>query len=392
VMLATVIAPSGNLEDAVGLIEGFLAAEEADRDPVLRARAQAAMGNWLVILGRTKEAEPLFNEALDKLENADALSALAEAMARRAVHLMVVGRYQESAAMARHARDLAEQLDQTADALRATFTLAAVLIARDRHLEALPELSRGIDVARERGDRFFERMLQGARVQCLVFLGRWSEALSSMPDLLEGHDQPAVVTTLDASYVSAGRGDEAMLAHCAAVAADNLDLSDLEYRSVAAIVLARQAFEGANPHEALTLLDGVLRYADVAGEIGTAAYALAVDASFKANDESAIAGLLAALDGLSPVRVGPVRRAQRARLTAEEAHLRGDEDTAQIHEREALELLESVAAKPLIAAALLDSVRRRGDADALSRAREIYTELGATRWLERIGQPSEVTA
>ncbi|HZU59577.1 MAG TPA: AAA family ATPase, partial [Solirubrobacteraceae bacterium] len=198
VVLATVIAPSGRLEDAVALIEGFLSAEEPGRDPVLRARAQAAMGNWLVILGKASQAEPLFAEALDTLENSDALAALAEAMARRAVYLMTAGRYQECAAMARHARDLAEQLDLTADALRATFTLAAGLIARDRHREALPELERGVEIARERGDRFFERMLQAGVAQCLVFLGRWPEALAIIPELLQGgHDQPAIITTLD---------------------------------------------------------------------------------------------------------------------------------------------------------------------------------------------------
>ena len=391
--LATVIAPSGRLEEAVALIDAFLAADDSQADPILRARAQAAAGNWLVILGRTDEADPLFTEALSTLENADALPALAEALARRAVHLMVIGRYQESAAVARHSRDLAEQLDLTADALRATFTLGAGLIARDRHREALPELSRGVEIARERGDRFFERMVHAGVVQCLVFLGRWQEAIAVLPDLLGGaHDQSAIVTTLDASTVAAARGDDAMRAHCVSVASENRELSDLEYRAVAVIVLAREALESGKPQEALALLDSVLTYAEIAGEIGTAAYVLAVDAAFQASNEAAVDHLLSYLDGLTPVRVGPVRRAQRARLLAEQAHGRGEAAVAQEHEHEALELLESVGARPLVAGALLDSVRRRGDADALAQVREIYTELGATRWLERIDHASEVPA
>jgi hypothetical protein len=39
---------------------------------------------------------------------------------------------------------------------------------------------------------------------------------------------------------------------------------------------------------------------------------------------------------------------------------------------------------PLLAGALLDQVRRRGDAAAVAEARSIFAELGATRWLERL--------
>jgi hypothetical protein len=77
---------------------------------------------------------------------------------------------------------------------------------------------------------------------------------------------------------------------------------------------------------------------------------------------------------------------------AEQAHLRGDRDTAAAYEREAVELLRSVGARPLLAHALLDSVRRGGDVAALTEAREIYEELGATRWLARIDQATGVVA
>ncbi len=44
----------------------------------------------------------------------------------------------------------------------------------------------------------------------------------------------------------------------------------------------------------------------------------------------------------------------------------------------------SVGARPLLATALLARARRSDDAEALSEARSIYEELGATRWLERL--------
>jgi tetratricopeptide (TPR) repeat protein len=344
-----------------------------------------ALGNWLVILGRMDEAEPLFNEALTTLENAAELNALAEVMSRRAVQLMVVGRFEESTAVSRHARDLAEEHDLTSDALRATFTLAAGLVARDRHLQALPEVSRGVEIARERGDRYFERMLLAGLVQCQVFLGRWREAQDSIPELLGGaQDQASIVTKLEASSLAVATGDEALLERCVALAVEHREIPDLEYRSVALIVLAREALERDEPGQALKLLDPVLGFVELAGEIGTAAYALATDAAFVLGDDAPMSRVLAALDALSPVRKTPVRRAQRARLLAERAFRSADGSAAVAHEAEAVELLRSAGAMPLLAGALLDQVRRRGDAAAVAEARSIFAELGATRWLERL--------
>jgi len=36
--------------------------------------------------------------------------------------------------------------------------------------------------------------------------------------------------------------------------------------------------------------------------------------------------------------------------------------------------------------------RRHGEMDSLAQAREIYDELGAKRWLERLAEASEVAA
>jgi hypothetical protein len=45
-----------------------------------------------------------------------------------------------------------------------------------------------------------------------------------------------------------------------------------------------------------------------------------------------------------------------------------------------------------MARALLECARRYPDSAMVAEARAIYTELGATRWLELIQQPSEMAA
>jgi hypothetical protein len=48
------------------------------------------------------------------------------------------------------------------------------------------------------------------------------------------------------------------------------------------------------------------------------------------------------------------------------------------------------ARRPLLASTLLDRLRRRNDREALAEATGIYTELCATRWLDRIERTPEM--
>ena len=99
--------------------------------------------------------------------------------------------------------------------------------------------------------------------------------------------------------------------------------------------------------------------------------------------------------GSSPAsrpRATPLLRAGRARLAAEQAHRRGDAAEADDREQEAIALLRSVGARPLLARALLERARRRDAPAALAEARAIYAELGASRWLARVEEPSGAVA
>jgi tetratricopeptide (TPR) repeat protein len=394
VTLATAIATAGRHEEAHALVERFLENEQADEDRVLRAQALAALANWLTLEERTGKAEPLFTEALATLEHARELPALAEAMARRAVFLQILGRYEECFALTTHALKLAEEHDVPAVALRAMFTHVAVLLGLDQAREALVDVSRGLEIARERGDRTWERMMLSELIQCDVFLGRWNEPeIALIPELLVGeHDAVTNFLIGEAAHVAAARGDDALLARAVELAAVNVESADGETRAMACITLAREALQRGDIDRVIDRVRPVIAMEELSGELRTAGYALAVEVALHGGNETGVAWLLASLDGLRPVDATPVRRAQRARLLAEQAHVRGDEESTAAYEREAVELLRGVSAKPLLAGALLDSVRRRGDGGALAEARAIYEELGATCWLERIDAAVEVRA
>jgi tetratricopeptide (TPR) repeat protein len=251
-----------------------------------------------------------------------------------------------------------------------------------------------LEIARERGDRTWERMMLSELIQCQIFLGRWDDpAVALLPQTLVGeHDAVSNFLLADAAQVAAARGDRGLLARCAEIAGPRRVLEDFEFRAMALLTLAYEARDQGRLDEAIEMVKPMLDASKLSGELRTASYALATDAALTTGDEAAQRDLLASLNRLSPVAATPVRLAQRARLLGEQAYLSGDRDGAAALEREAVELLRSVGARELLARALLDSHRRAGDAGAMAEARAIYKELGAAQWLDRLGAVSEVVA
>jgi hypothetical protein len=97
-------------------------------------------------------------------------------------------------------------------------------------------------------------------------------------------------------------------------------------------------------------------------------------------DEDTLAALEELVDSLAPNGRTPIIRAGQARIAAHRL-AETDVDASEAHEREAISLLREVGARPLLARALMERAARREDPEALAEAREICTELGASRWL-----------
>jgi len=195
----------------------------------------------------------------------------------------------------------------------------------------------------------------------------------------------------EGSLLAAGRGDQELMERFVAEAHRLRGAGDPESRCTAALVHARAAVSRGELAGVAEMVEPVLRIEQVAGELRTAILGVAVDDALRGPDPGKIEGLLEILGALAPVQVTPVRLALRARLEAERAHLMSQAEVAHDHEQEALERLRGAGARPYEVAALLDIARRHDDADALSSARALCAELGATRWLEQIDAGSGVT-
>jgi tetratricopeptide (TPR) repeat protein len=381
----------GRVEDARALLEPFRLADPGT-DPITRAEAVCELAATMVHVGSLEEAGPLLEEALLTLELQQAWPRLANALITRAVYLIYLHRAEEGAAVLGHALRLAETYDLPGIVLRARYNLAAVALEHDRFVEAIEEVERALLLARERGDRSQERRLLGQMIFPLYALGRWDQAASIGAALIRGGlDADAVFAASVMASIAAARGADEVTRRCREIAGELRDSAYIDQRVSAEIVLARDALERGIPDEALGLMRLAARQ-DAGKESVEEAYALAVEAAILLGDDRAIAELIAFVADMPPAGATPQLRACRARLEAEQAQRNGDRDGAERLEEQAIALLRSLEARPHLARTLLERARRRPDPEALAEAREIYAELGATRWLERIDQGAEVVA
>jgi class 3 adenylate cyclase/tetratricopeptide (TPR) repeat protein len=392
VTLAFMLRNLGRIEEAGELLEPFREAGSGT-DRIVRAEALSELAALSIFRGEMAAAGPLLEEALLTLELEQAWPPLANALVTRGVYLLFLDRAQEATGALRHALAMAEEYDLPTIVLRARYNLAAVAIEQDRFDAAIEEVERGLTLARERGDRAHERRLLAQTVAPLYVLGRWDEASSIGSMLMAGAlDADAAFAASVLISIAAARGEDAIVERCRAIAGELGESIYGDQRVSAQAVFARDALERGAPTEALELTNGAFQQDGIAGEAIEEAYALSVEAATSLGDEQVIAQLVERVAGLPPASATALLRAGRARLEAERAHRRGRADEARQYEDEAIALLRSVGARPQLARTLLERARRHQDQEALAEACAIYAGLGATRWLERIDQQSEVVA
>jgi tetratricopeptide (TPR) repeat protein len=393
VVLGALLRQVGRLDEVGILLEPFRASGDPGLDTIVRAEGLVELATAHAQAGDVDAAGPPLEEALTTLELEQAWPALAQALVARAVYLIYRRRLQEGIGVLRHALALADEHDLPRVALRARFNLAAISIEADRFEQAVEEVHKGLVLARERGDRPWERGLLSQMIAPLVPMGRWEEAVAAGATLFAGpHDLDALTAAVFLAQVAAARGDDETLARSRSFAAEPRDSTHVDQRVAARLILARDAIERGAMDEALDLAQSVLDESVMGYEFRAEAYALGIEAALATGDEEAMTRLEQFFADLPRARATPQMRAGRARVAAEQAHRRGDGTAADDLEREAIALLRSIGARPLLARALLERTRRRTDEAALAEARAIYSELGADRWLARIDEASGLAA
>jgi hypothetical protein len=176
------------------------------------------------------------------------------------------------------------------------------------------------------------------------------------------------------------------------MALERRDSAHIDERATSRLVLAREAADAGDDAEIVSLTRTILEEPTSGYEFREEAYALGVEAAQMLGDEAALGYLDEFVNELRPAEATPLLRAAQARVRAALAERNGDETRAREQELTAIAMLRDLGARPLLADTLVEFGRRNDDAEAIGEARAIYSELGATRRLAQIDEPSGLAA
>ncbi len=383
--LAELLRHGGYAKESQELLAPFRDAE-AGLEPVIRARALLSLGMNLMFDGQSAEGGLVIERALSAMEDSLDWSGLADGLTTRGVYLIASRRLQEGLGVLRQALAIAEAHDLPALALRAHYNIAGLHLDDQRLSETLSQVTSGLALAQERGDRSWDLALRSQAIPPLTILGRWEEVLRDGLPLLESSDLFAAASSaLFVAWVASARGDDDLVDRCAAAARRCSESQNLEVRGSATIAMGAHALIRG---DAATASELAARGSEniYAGEMQAEALRIRTEAAMALGDVAAMEELAAHVEQLPPARKLPLPRACRARLRAELGHLSGDAERARQLEHEAEDTLRALQVRPLLATALLDRVRRHGDELALAEARQILEDLQATRWLEQLSE------
>ncbi|HET9718643.1 MAG TPA: adenylate/guanylate cyclase domain-containing protein [Solirubrobacteraceae bacterium] len=383
VTLGDLLRVAGHAGEAEALLAPFRESAHG-LEPVVHARALLSLSLNLMFGGKVEEAGSMIEKSLARLEDAMDWPGLADGLITRGVFLIQTRRPQEGLGVLRQALAIGETHDLPGRVVRARFNIAGLHLSDQRLLDTLAEIRAGLAVTQEQGDRSWDLALRAQAVPPLAMLGRWDEALREADEFLESDDLfVAGLSALFFSSIAAARGNDALLERCGEAARRCLETQNVDVRSSAVVAFANLALIENEPTKAAGLAREGFENA-LSGEIWAEAIRIRVEAALATADKAHMEELAIWLESLPPARKLPLFRAGAARLRGELGALNGGEESARRFEREAEDTLREMDARPLLAVALLDRVRRHGDEQALAEARQILEDLGATRWLDAL--------
>jgi tetratricopeptide (TPR) repeat protein len=384
---------TNRIEEAVALLEQALATHEAEGDDVAIATVSVELGRFLFFEGRSDDATPHVERALELSERLRLADVVVEALNNKA--LLLAHRPNESLGLMRQALVLAEEAGVPRGALRSCMNLSFLLALSGKTAEAEGVIEHGLALARRRGDRVWERSLTANLVQFYFESGQWDDierVVAEIPEdgrLTSEPVQAAMMLVL--AQMSLYRGERERVHELAAEYAawnETANVQATNVRSWARELLAQ--VEGRHD-------DALRESISCLGDHRLAADPEAVAKFLELGCESAVftadAGALEEL--LTVAAAAPIDRSpslaartllQRARLAA----LRGE---AEPRFDGAVAALRDVEEPFWVATALLEQAEWLAGHDhgeeigpLLAEAREVFERLRAQPRLERVEQ------
>jgi class 3 adenylate cyclase/tetratricopeptide (TPR) repeat protein len=388
VRLAEALIYDNRLQQASEVMDG---AREPLDDPVAQAELAARRAQIAFLRGDYARALQDAELALSIADPRGLHAVFAEAAVTKANALYYVDRRTESEALLAAGLRVALEADVSEQALRAFYNLAELTSLGGSQSEALTLIENGLALARERGNRVWERELLAQGVGIRLLAGEWDSAMATIEALRSsGESESSRVASAYAPAVLLARGQPAVMPALGGGPAEPSEWQELAVlegvsRALGLCATAEDRDEGsrllesvAGPLNVMNSAAKAVYFADVVqtlldcGRVDVVRELLGVN---NARPPRVIAGHLHQARALLHVRAGAVAEAEgEFRL----AHQDLAEAGLPFHR----------ARCELALGQLLADTGRGEEAEPLvAQARETFTRLGATAWLTRHPSP-----
>ncbi len=384
-LLADVLIAERRLDDAAALMDG---ARESITEETVLAELAARRAHVALLAGDYERAYAEAEAALAIADPAGMFAVVANAQMTKAQTLFDQRRLIEAAALCSLALEIGLEADLSEQALRAYNNLAHYRVQGGQPQKAIELIDAGLELARERGDRPWERDLISQRISVRAYRGEWDEALAEGDALREQHEDIAERVAWHARpLIFAARGDLEGLTEW--LGRELPSASEWHEQSLDEAVARATALRAVGrTHEAAPLAGAAWGEIQATGR-ATSDLAMYFSALIDGLLEDGHAETLRQGLPVGPNSL-PAIRGQLAWLRGL-LHLREDDPSAAAGElTAAVELLRPVDHPFALARALLDlgdcsalTGRRFGAEQALREAGTIFERLGATPSLQR---------
>jgi tetratricopeptide (TPR) repeat protein len=314
----------------------------------------------------------------------------------KAIALMYQNRLSEAGAMFALGLDVAVGADLPEAALRAYYNLADFRLMEGQVPEAGELIGRGLELARERGNRAWERDLLSQRVQVDLVSGQWDRLLSTAESLnVPGGEDSYRAAATALPFVFAARGEMAALEQLPGATRQQTEWAELGLMETMSQAIALGAVGRLDA--AAERLESVR---DLLEEVGSGSMAVffldSAEILLGAGRRDLVESLLGR-PGIPPPLVASQLLQVRGMLSIDASELARAEEAY----REAAALLRHIEAPFLLgrclhhlAALLVRTGQGDETADLLHESNELFRRVGASAWLKRNAglMPSEVAA
>jgi class 3 adenylate cyclase/tetratricopeptide (TPR) repeat protein len=382
--LAYVLVFTSRFSDAIERCEGAFHAIGDDGDEIVRAKLACALAGAHNNLGSYGRALEWSEKALVLFERLDDIELLARTIGAKSYALFNLGRQREAVILGRGQVALAEAAGSLLEQA-AGWTMLGFFINDDDPRESLSAVFEAAEWARRAGHRGLEIMDLINGTEGSLFLGEWSDARAAIAELGQRDLPPeqralhSCNETMLMALTGNPEGASTLFEHADRMAATELVTGRASYLVDRSLVsLATGDIDAARRESAEAVL------ADPTGINSPGALRIQARACLWLRDVEGARAALTAMKAFRGRRVAAARLTAEAGLTALEGRV---EEAAEAY-RGAIEDWRALQCTLDLALCELDLVLLLGpdhpDATVAKEARDIFTQLGAKPFLERL--------